>query len=422
MRIAFIADGRAEHTRRWLYGCATSGATSASDVLLLSTYPCAPLPGVRTIVLPGLVRAGDAFVKGSAAQASPAGQVGRQRAVGRVLAAAAPALLSGSVQPFWQQLKLVDILGQAVAARWLLRRFQPAVVHALRMQNEGYVAALAGWRPWIVSLWGQDIVLFARRYPLHRLLTAWALRRADALTADCARDIGLARQAGLPAAAPTRIFPTNGGVDRAIYAAGPAAAARERLLVYPRGITPYTRLDTLLRALHLLAGKRLLDGVQTLLLVQPALVSQACQMVAAYPGLAGLATVEPMRDQAAWAGLLRRAAVMVSPTVSDGTPNTLLEAMACGAFPVVSDLEPIREWLRPGRDGVLFDPTDPTDLAGALLAALGNPTLRQQAQTHNQVTIDTRAARAQVWPQVAAFYAELAAARCAASYPTERDL
>ena len=33
----------------------------------------------------------------------------------------------------------------------------------------------------------------------------------------------------------------------------------------------------------------------------------------------------------------------------DGTPNTLLEGMACGCLPVAGDLDSIREWLKPGQ-------------------------------------------------------------------------
>jgi glycosyltransferase involved in cell wall biosynthesis len=42
---------------------------------------------------------------------------------------------------------------------------------------------------------------------------------------------------------------------------------------------------------------------------------------------------------------LRRAAVWVSIPPSDGAPLSLLEAMACGPVPVVSDLDTVREWL-----------------------------------------------------------------------------
>jgi glycosyltransferase involved in cell wall biosynthesis len=64
------------------------------------------------------------------------------------------------------------------------------------------------------------------------------------------------------------------------------------------------------------------------------------------------------------AELFRKAQISVSPTTHDGTPNTLLEAMACGSFPVAGDLDSIREWITPGVNGLLVDSSIPTASRG----------------------------------------------------------
>jgi glycosyltransferase involved in cell wall biosynthesis len=57
------------------------------------------------------------------------------------------------------------------------------------------------------------------------------------------------------------------------------------------------------------------------------------------------------------------AAVWASMAETDGTPLSLLEAMAAGAVPVVADLPTLREWIEPG-GGVLVEPTLPAIAAG----------------------------------------------------------
>lgn len=52
---------------------------------------------------------------------------------------------------------------------------------------------------------------------------------------------------------------------------------------------------------------------------------------------------------------LATCAVWASMAESDGTPLSLLEAMAAGAVPVVADLPTLREWIEPG-GGVLVEP------------------------------------------------------------------
>jgi glycosyltransferase involved in cell wall biosynthesis len=91
------------------------------------------------------------------------------------------------------------------------------------------------------------------------------------------------------------------------------------------------------------------------------------------------------------AELFRRSQVAVSPSTHDGTPNTLLEAMACGCFPVAGDLESLREWITPGDNGLLVDPGDPRALADAILLALEQPDLRLRARERNLRLIAERA-------------------------------
>jgi glycosyltransferase involved in cell wall biosynthesis len=107
------------------------------------------------------------------------------------------------------------------------------------------------------------------------------------------------------------------------------------------------------------------------------------------------------------AGLFREAAIAVSPSIHDGTPNTLLEAMASGCFPVAGDLESLREWIEPGINGFLIDPADPTALAEAVIEALEQPDLRLKARNHNQILISDRAEYRTTMKKAGEFYQAL---------------
>ena len=56
----------------------------------------------------------------------------------------------------------------------------------------------------------------------------------------------------------------------------------------------------------------------------------------------------------------------ISASLSDGTANSLLEAMAAGLFPIVSDIPANREWIADGENGMLFPPGDHMALARCL--------------------------------------------------------
>jgi glycosyltransferase involved in cell wall biosynthesis len=107
------------------------------------------------------------------------------------------------------------------------------------------------------------------------------------------------------------------------------------------------------------------------------------------------------------ADLFRKAQVVVSPSTHDGTPNTLLEAMACGCFPVAGDLESIREWITPGVNGLLIDPDDAQALAEAILLALERPDLRKRAVQANIELVAHRAQYGKVMREAELFYKDL---------------
>jgi glycosyltransferase involved in cell wall biosynthesis len=115
----------------------------------------------------------------------------------------------------------------------------------------------------------------------------------------------------------------------------------------------------------------------------------------------------PAQDEAGMASLFRAAHVSVSPSTHDGTPNTMLEAMACGCVPVAGDLESIREWIVDGKNGRLVDPASPKDVARAVVAALTDDEWRAAAARRNVAIIAERADREHGLRRAEAFYREV---------------
>jgi glycosyltransferase involved in cell wall biosynthesis len=106
------------------------------------------------------------------------------------------------------------------------------------------------------------------------------------------------------------------------------------------------------------------------------------------------------------AELFRASPVTVSPSTHDGTPNTLLEGMACGSYPVASDLDSIREWIEPGVNGSLINPGEPDQLAQAVIDALNDQELRKRASGYNLALINKKAEYKVSMQKVLGFYRE----------------
>jgi glycosyltransferase involved in cell wall biosynthesis len=76
--------------------------------------------------------------------------------------------------------------------------------------------------------------------------------------------------------------------------------------------------------------------------------------------------------------LVQAADVFVLPSLWEGLPLVLLEAMAAGVCCVGSDIAGIRDLLRDDDDGLLVAPDDPAALADALARCCADPALRRR--------------------------------------------
>jgi glycosyltransferase involved in cell wall biosynthesis len=73
---------------------------------------------------------------------------------------------------------------------------------------------------------------------------------------------------------------------------------------------------------------------------------------------------------------LRAADLFVLPSLQEGLPNALLEAMASGAPVVATRIGGVTDVVEPDRTAILVEPGDPGKLAKGLGEMLGNPSFR----------------------------------------------
>jgi glycosyltransferase involved in cell wall biosynthesis len=295
------------------------------------------------------------------------------------------------------------------AARGLhevIARLEPELVHAMRIPYEGMLAALAQPKvPLLVSTWGNDFTLHAPSTPLMRRYTRRTLQRADALHSDCYRDQRLASAWGFAANKPAIVLPGAGGVQPELFFPAGRGELDEAgsTVINPRGFRAYVQNETFFRSIPLVLAER-------------PRAHFVCPTMAGEPqarhwldelGIAGHVELLPTQSRPQMAELFRRARVAVSPSLHDGTPNTLLEAMACGCLPVAFDGASLREWIVPGVNGLLVQPDDPEALAQAILLALKEDNLYRRAQAYNAHLVAERASYPRVMSQAEAFYREL---------------
>ncbi len=65
------------------------------------------------------------------------------------------------------------------AIKRIIKDFQPDIMHAHYASSYGFIGALVGFKPFIVSVWGADVFNFPRISLLHKMLLKYNLSRAN---------------------------------------------------------------------------------------------------------------------------------------------------------------------------------------------------------------------------------------------------
>lgn len=290
-----------------------------------------------------------------------------------------------------RRLSVPDFLPDAVryplagpALRRIAKEFRPHVVSAHFVPNYGMMAALVCPKPWVLSAWGSDIMTVPDKSPFHRWRTRFVLDRAHWVTSDAQVLTERIRSFGVPE---DHILTFPYGVDTSLFAPGAAPAGPGPLILSNRKLESLYRVDVVIDAFSAvrealpdatltIAG----DGAEHARLANRAATSTA----------AGRIRFVGDVDHARMPALLREHLIYVSSSPADTTSVSLLEAMAVGLFPIVTDIPANREWIVDGENGRLVPPGEATRLAVAIIDAWRDTELRQRARTRNAEIIAAR--------------------------------
>jgi glycosyltransferase involved in cell wall biosynthesis len=361
LRIAVLGDFDGVHTRSWLQWFIERG----HDVHAISYYPPAtPIDGVTMHVLkPG--------ARPQAAR-TPAASDRRRPALPRSILR----LAHGARY-------------QAAGLRRALRDIAPDVFHAHFVVEHGFYGALAGFHPYVVTAWGSDVLVEPARDPVSKLIAKWTLRRADLITSNNAY---MADRIVALGGARSKVRVITLGADR-FFLERHADSVNVRITDLPRSPTilstrahePLYNIGEIIEAYERVARDR--PGARLVVAHGGSLTAELSRRAASS---AGRIEFVGFVDRTALRSAMTEAHIFLSVPSSDGTSVALLQAMATGCFPIVSDLPSQRELIEDGVNGFRVPVHRPDILAERLKQALVDPTLRRAAAEQNRAIVEER--------------------------------
>lgn len=291
--------------------------------------------------------------------------------------------------------------------RKVVREIKPDVVHSFAL----YVACtpilktmqLLPELPWIFSSWGSDLYYF-QNDPKYLADIKKVLPRIDYMFSDCNRDFSLAESYGFKGKF-LGVYPGGGGF---------------KLEELDRFIVPFeNRKSLLLKGFQGRSGRAIqvlqaIEKLSDLLKETEVIVFGAGVEVLEYMKTSDLVdglnfTVYERISHEDVLKLMGSAKIYIGNSNSDGIPNTMLEAICLGAFPIQSNPGKVtEEVIHDGRNGLLIkDCEDVNLIAETIKKALQNPKMIREGAAENMLTLRPKLDYKHIRAEVLKKYAEI---------------
>lgn len=313
MKICILADGQSIHTKRWCEYFSALG----HEIHLVSFKP--------------------ADIAGTTVHHIDAGKIDVKGGNWRIL------------------LRVTDI-------KRLLRTIRPDVVHALYATSYGAMGALSGFHPFIVTPLGTDVLISPGQSVIYRLLLRYVFGCADVITSLAPHvRIAILNLGGMPGKIRELVFGVNTDVFNSISRHIPSG---KFVIASTRNFENVYNIPLIIKAVALVKDR--IPGLEVHFTGDGSLKNELIKMVNAY-GLANVVSFHGHVTQQAMVELLNKSQVYISVSLSDGNAISVLEAMACGCFLLVSDIEANRQWVQDGINGYIVPVNDEAALAAKIL-------------------------------------------------------
>lgn len=255
----------------------------------------------------------------------------------------------------------------------IIRDFKPDILHAHYASSCGFIASLTGFHPYLLSVWGDDILDFPAKSPLHKWAVRRAIRSADYVTAT-SEMLGKSTRRLMNSGREVEVIPF--GVDLNHYNFIKRPARDSIHIGSVRKLMPKYGLEYLIKAVAKLISSG--NNVRLTIAGKGELKDRLQSMsrnlgISEYVHFTGFVENEKVVE------LLQQFDLFAMPSIKEGETFGVaaVEAMATGLPVVASRIGGLPEVIDHNSTGLLTEPKNVDSLAEAIKIYLDNPKLRE---------------------------------------------
>ncbi|MDN3677397.1 glycosyltransferase [Flavobacterium paronense] len=283
--------------------------------------------------------------------------------------------------------RLFELTKAILTIKSIVKKFNPDMVIAERTTSYGYLAAISGVKPTaiaqqgITDLWPQNSPL----YIFKKLLQDYAFKKADLIHAWGNVMENHMRESNVTM---SKVLVLPKGINLDFFEFNDASSSTMINAIVTRALEPEYRHDLILKAFSLIKQRNIPftltfigDGTELKNLTD--LVKEMnIEREVEFLGRIDNTTIPKYLQQANF---------YISMPITEGVSASLFEAMACGCFPIVSDLPGNRSWITQKVNGILVTSENHIKLAEELQWAFNNNDFTKKAIAENRKLVEENA-------------------------------
>ena len=278
----------------------------------------------------------------------------------------------------WKNLYL-SFIPRHMTIKRLVKTIRPDIIHAHFIAKYGFHLPDLQFRPTVVSAWGDDVLILPKKSRLIAWYTKKVLDSAD-LVYGVSRNIGdhIVSDFSIPE---TKVHYLPFGIDTTLFTPWPDTGTRQTNTIEifsNRGFFPVYDTKTLIRGFALAYREN--PALRLTLKGEGPEEREVQELVT---GL-GLDNQVTFRKKTAYTDVphdYQHADIFITTSVSDGTPVSVLEAMASGLPCIATSVGGIPEWIEHTVTGLLIQPGSPEQVADAIISLARDPQLQKRLGT-----------------------------------------
>jgi len=265
----------------------------------------------------------------------------------------------------------------------IILEIQPDIVHSFEMQGCSYPILKTMQKyhniKWLYSCWGSDLYYY-QQFPIHLKKIKLLLSRVNYLHTDCKRDYTLAKELGFLG---KHVGVIPGGTGYKLDEIEPYKLPfAERKIILVKGYEHFLgRGLNIVKALEAIKNK--IENYDVVVFgAHPVVIEyiQSHQLGFKVFDRNGLSHQKILE-------LMGKSLIYIGNSISDGMPNTLLEAIVMGVFPIQSNPGGVtEEIIKDGVNGLLINnPESILTIQNLILKSISNHYLLERAAHENAI-------------------------------------